>query len=300
MIAVAQCRIVAAPRPEGHSVIHPKKPQSTAAVAAHYDELDSFYREIWGEHVHHGYWPTGRESAAQAAVALVQLLAECLRLSPGQRVCDIGCGYGETARFLAARHAINVTGVTISAVQARRAEARSATPGRVSVQVQDWLTNRFASQSFDRAYAIESSEHMTDKQRFFQEAFRTLRPNGVFVVCAWLARREPRPWEIRYLLEPICREGRLPGLGDEADYRLLAEHAGFNVLQVKDISDQVSRTWAICIRRMLGKFFTQPRYLRLLLNGEATNRIFALTMMRILIAYRTRSMRYCVLVFRRP
>ncbi|HEY4041778.1 MAG TPA: hypothetical protein VGM32_08020, partial [Rhodopila sp.] len=129
---------------------------------------------------------------------------------------------------------------------------------------------------------------------------RTLRPNGVFVVCAWLARCEPRPWEVRYLLEPICREGRLAGLGDEADYRLLAEHAGFNLLQVEDISERVSRTWAICIRRMLGKFFTQPRYVRLLLNGEATNRIFALTMMRILIAYRTRSMRYCVLVFRRP
>ncbi len=55
-------------------MIFPKRPQSIAAVATHYDELDSFYREIWGEHVHHGYWATGRESAGQAVEALVDRL----------------------------------------------------------------------------------------------------------------------------------------------------------------------------------------------------------------------------------
>jgi len=280
-------------------VILPKKPQPTAAVAAHYDELDSFYREIWGEHVHHGYWATGRETATEAAITLIELLAECLQLSRGQRVCDIGCGYGETARFLAARYALDVTGVTVSAAQVRWGAGRSAAPGQVSIALQDWLANDFPAESFDRAYAVESSEHMPDKQRFFREAYRTLKPNGVFVVCAWLARDHPRTWEIRHLLEPICREGRLPGLGDESDYRALAERAGFEVVEVKDISAQVSRTWRICISRMLGKFFTDPRYLRLLLDSTSTDRIFAVTMLRIMIAYRTRSMRYCVLVFRR-
>ena len=280
-------------------MILPKKPQPTAAVAAHYDELDSFYREIWGEHVHHGYWATGRETATEAAITLIELLAECLQLSRGQRVCDIGCGYGETARFLAARYALDVTGVTVSAAQVRWGAGRSAAPGQVSIALQDWLANDFPAESFDRAYAVESSEHMPDKQRFFREAYRTLKPNGVFVVCAWLARDHPRTWEIRHLLEPICREGRLPGLGDESDYRALAERAGFEVVEVKDISAQVSRTWRICISRMLGKFFTDPRYLRLLLDSTSTDRIFAVTMLRIMIAYRTRSMRYCVLVFRR-
>jgi hypothetical protein len=47
-------------------VILPKQAQTTPAVAAHDDELDSFYREIWGEHVHHGYRATGRETATEA------------------------------------------------------------------------------------------------------------------------------------------------------------------------------------------------------------------------------------------
>jgi tocopherol O-methyltransferase len=280
-------------------VILPKRPQTSGAVAAHYDELDSFYREIWGEHVHHGYWKTGRETQAAAAVSLIELLSDRLRLAPGQRVCDIGCGYGATARYLAERHGLDVTGVTISPVQAQRAQSQAVAAGSVSISLQDWLSNSFPPESFDRAYAVESSEHMPDKQRFFDEAYRTLKPNGLFAVCAWLSRDEPLPWEVRHLLEPICSEGRLPGMGDEADYRRLAEQAGFDVVQVEDLSDRVRRTWSICIRRALAKLVTQPRYVRFLLDRTAGNRSFAVSLLRIMIAYRTRSMRYCLFVFRR-
>ncbi len=280
---------------KGRRVIFPRQPQSTKAVAAHYDELDSFYREIWGEHVHHGYWATGQETPAEAALSLIELLANRLRLSPGLRVCDIGCGYGATVQYLAERHGVNMIGVTVSAVQARHAQSRTT-----SVQLQDWLCNSFAAAGFDRAYAVESTEHMGDKQRFFDEAFRTLKPDGLFAVCAWLARDAPRPWQVRHLLEPICREGRLPGMGDEADYRQFAERAGFRLLQVEDLSDRVSRTWWVCIQRVLGKLATEPRYVRFLFDRTATNRIFAITLLRIMIAYRTRSMRYCLFVWQRP
>lgn len=279
-------------------MIVPNQPQTAAAVAAHYDELDSFYREIWGEHVHHGYWATGRETPEDAVVALVERLADRLHLTAGQRICDIGCGYGATAALLAERHAVHVMGVTVSAAQAAR--ARVPASGSVSVQQQDWLSNNFPADYFDRSYAIESSEHMTDKQRFFNEAFRTLKPGGLFAVYAWLACDAPRPWEQRYLLEPICRDGRLPGMGNEADYRGFAQQAGFELIEVGDLSEKVSQTWSICLRRSLVAVATRLRYLRFLLDRSAGNRIFALTMVLILIAYRTRSMRYCLLVFRRP
>src|SRR5436190_6866680 len=83
-------------------VIYPSQPQLAADVARHYDELDVAYRRIWGEHVHHGYWRTGRESPAEAAAALAELVAERLAPEPGNRVVDIGCGYGATAAWLAA------------------------------------------------------------------------------------------------------------------------------------------------------------------------------------------------------
>ncbi len=280
-------------------MIFPKQPQSIAAVAAHYDELDGFYREIWGEHVHHGYWATGRESALQAVEALVNLLAQRLQLAPGQLACDIGCGYGATAQRLAERYGLNVTGVTVSGAQAVRAQARVVGHGKLSILQQDWLANGFAAERFDRAYAVESSEHMADKQRFFDEAFRTLKPGGLLAVCVWLARTDPRPWQVRHLLEPICREGRLPSMGDETDYLAFAERAGFRLVGIEDLSDRVRRTWWICARRLLGKLATRPRYLRFLLDQRAANRIFAITMVRMMVAYRTGSMRYCLLVFRK-
>jgi tocopherol O-methyltransferase len=284
---------------KGRRVILPRQPQTVQAVASHYDALDSFYREIWGEHVHHGYWETGRESVTEAAVALVKLLAQRLRLEPGQRVCDIGCGYGAMAHYLAQQHGLDVTGVTVSPVQARRALERNVERGHLLIELQDWMSNSFPAGNFDRVYAVESSEHMPDKQRFFNEAHRTLKPGGLFGICAWLACDDPRPWQVRHLLEPICREGRLPGMGDEADYRRFAEQAGFRLVEVEDLSKKVRRTWGICVRRVLGKLVTQRRYIRFLLDGMATDRIFAVTLVRILIAYRTRTMRYCLMVFQR-
>lgn len=281
-------------------MIWPNISQTTEAVAAHYDELDSFYREIWGDHVHHGYWATGREDAGRAVEALIDLLASRLNLAPGQQVCDIGCGYGATAQYLAERHNLCVTGLTVSGAQAKQARARIAATSGVSIYHMDWLANDLAENSFDRSYAIESSEHMPDKQRFFEEAFRTLKPGGLFAICAWLACDNPRSWEVRHLLEPICHEGRLPSMGSEADYSSLGQKAGFALVSVEDLSDRVSRTWRICARRFVHRLITQPRYLKFLLNKTESNRIFAATLFRLLIAYQTRSMRYCLLTFSKP
>jgi tocopherol O-methyltransferase len=280
-------------------MIRPKVTQTTAAVAAHYDQLDRYYREIWGDHVHHGYWLTGSETVEQAVTALVDLLADRLDLLAGQKLCDIGCGYGATAQYLASRHNLHVTGMTVSGAQAEQARTRVASSGNVSIQHRDWLENGLAAECFDRAYAIESSEHMPDKQRFFDEAFRTLKPGGLFAVCAWLASDNPRPWQVRHLLEPICREGRLPGMGDEADYLALAHRSGFAPVSVEDLSDRVSRTWWICVGRLIKQLFTRPRDMKFLFDKAETNRVFAVTLFRLLLAYQTRAMRYCLLVFKR-
>jgi tocopherol O-methyltransferase len=281
-------------------VITPKRVQTTEAVAAHYDELDAFYREIWGEHVHHGYWVTGDETVEQAVLALVDLLASRLALSAGQEICDIGCGYGATAGYLAAQFGVSVTGFSVSAAQVARARMIVPAAGAVAFEVRDWLANGVADQKFERAYSVESSEHMPDKQKFFDEAYRVLKPGGVLAVCAWLAADKPRPWEVRHLLEPICREGRLPGMGTETDYQGMAAGAGFEVASVEDISANVSRTWGICARRFLRMAVTKPRYLRFLVDRREENRVFALTLFRLMMAYRTRAMRYCLLTFLKP
>jgi tocopherol O-methyltransferase len=282
-------------------MITPKTAQTAGIVAAHYDELDSFYREIWGDHVHHGYWVSGNESVEQAVEALIELAAMRLNLEAGQQVCDIGCGYGASARYLARLYKVQVTGLTISPVQAKQAQTFAVEPaGSVSIRQGDWLANDFAAESFDRAYAIESSEHMPDKTAFFSEAFRVLRPGGRAVVCAWLAREAASGFENRFLLEPVCREGRMPHMGTELDYRHFFEKAGFNFESFKDLTKQVKRTWPICAVHFFINLCCKPAYAKFLFNQHSKNRIFALTMFRIWLAYNTGSMRYGIFTAYKP
>jgi tocopherol O-methyltransferase len=278
-------------------VIVPNLPQAAADVAEHYDELDEAYRRIWGEHVHHGYWVTGRESAAEAADALSRLVGERLGVAAGQTLVDIGCGYGATAAEFA-RAGAEVTGFTLSEAQA--AVARSRPEPGLAFHVRDWLANGLPDAAFDAAYAIESSEHMEDKARFFGEAARVLRPGGRFVVCAWLEGEGAAPWQVRHLLEPICREGRLPSMGSRADYEALAAGAGFRLASYEDISSNVRRTWSICARRFAGKLLTDRDIRRLALSKAVRSRDFMLSLPRLILALRNGAMRYGVFVWKKP
>jgi tocopherol O-methyltransferase len=169
--------------------------------------------------------------------------------------------------------------------------------GPLTFHVRDWLSNGMGDGSFDHAYAIESSEHIADKQKLFSEVARTLAPGGRFVVCAWLSEDAPSPWEVRHLLEPICREGRLPGMGTRGEYEGWATAAGFRRVDYEDVSRQVRRTWSIVTRRVLGKLLTTRRYRRLVLSRDTRNRVFVLSLPRLILAYRTGAMRYGVFTF---
>lgn len=279
-------------------MITPRQDIDPALVADHYDELDHWYRLIWGEHVHHGLWTTGGESTERATLNLIDRVAQSLALQAGSRVCDVGCGYGGTARTLAERYGARVTGVTLSARQAAYARDRAGDEA-ADIRRMDFLDNAFEDAAFDAAIAIESTEHFSDKLRLFREMARIVRPGGRIAVCAWLAKEDPAAWEVRWLLEPICREGRLPGMGTESEYRALLADAGFLEVEVGDVTRQVRRTWPIVIGRVLKRLTWDATAWRFLL-GRPRNVAFAKTVVRIAVAYRTGSMRYAVFSARKP
>lgn len=279
-------------------MIYPATSVASSAVASHYDELDAFYRDVWGEHLHHGLWHRRGTSRAQAVLDLVALVADKAQ-ARGVRVCDVGCGYGATSRVLAAEYGADVTGLTISERQLDY--ARSVDPGAANPRYVccDWLDNPLADASFDAVIAIESLSHIGDKPGFFDEAHRVLRPGGRLVICVWLARVAPRPIEIRHVLEPICTEGRLAGMGDHDEYRAMLRGAGFALEEFADLSRRVRRTWSLAARRLISRLVSRREYRRFLLDGSQSNRIFALTAARIWLAYRLGSMEYGLFVARR-
>jgi len=272
-----------------------------AGVARHYDELDWAYREIWGEHVHHGLWSSGRESAELAARRLTLHVATLAGIRRGSSVCDVGCGYGGTARLLAGEYGAEVTGITLSRAQYDYAVSRAAgTDAGPRFLLGDWLANDLRPETFDAVLAVESTEHMPDLAACFAEAHRVLLPGGRFVICAWLASERARPWERARLLQPICREGRLFQMGTADEYRVLLAGAGFELVRFEDVSARVRRTWSIAIGRLLRKLLRDRRYREYVLDADNGNREFGLSLFRIWLAYRTGAMRYGVFVARKP
>ena len=270
-----------------------------ADVAAHYDDLDRFYREMWGQHVHHGVFDRRGMSTEEATRKLIALVADAAGIAPGkgQAVCDIGCGYGGTSRVLAAEYGAEVTGLTVSSAQ--YAHAVSRTPGQANPRylLGDWLKNDLPSASFDAAISIESSEHMPDLGRFFEQAARVLKPGGRLVICAWLTRDTLKPWESRHLIGPICTEGRLRGMETVGVYESTAKEVGLRLVSHRDLSQQVKKTWPICVRRGIARLALDRSYRTFVLGHANINRIFALTLFRIWLAYETGAMKYGLLTF---
>jgi tocopherol O-methyltransferase len=275
---------------------------SPERVAEHYDELDPFYRELWGEHLHHGLWLDGSETPEAAVVGLVERVAEAGGIGPGNRVCDVGSGYGATARLLARKFGARVTGYTLSERQwavARSAVQRGAGP-RPRYVLGDWLENDLPREEFDVILALESTEHMQTKSRFFTEAWRLLRPGGRLIICAWILPSTLSPWQRRLLIEPLCEEGSIAGLATSDDYRRWARVAGFDEVLTRDLTPDVRRTWSIVLRRMLESLITRPSVWAYLLDSHNRHRGFARAVLRIWTAYRVGALRYALLTGRKP
>jgi tocopherol O-methyltransferase len=278
-------------------LISAKSNFDASVVADHYDELDVFYRELWGEHVHHGLWVSGQESAEVAVRHLVDVVAREAQIKAGDRVIDIGCGYGAAARQLVQHYGAEVTAITLSSAQ--HAYAQTVTTGtNPTYLVADWLATDLL-QNFQAAIAIESSEHMPDRDEFFRRAYNVLEAGRRFVVCAWLSREHPSSLDIAWLLRPICDEGRVPHLPTLNELIISAKAAGFELVNSQDCTRAVRRTWGIILRRMIGRLLTVGRYRAFLLDPRRRNRIFALTVVRLWLAYWVGAMRYGIVTLER-
>ena len=269
-------------------------------VAAHYDELDPFYRDLWGEHVHHGLWLTGRETPEHAVEQLVTHVVDALGLSDSAEVCDVGCGYGGTSRYLAFTRNAQVTGLTVSPTQYSLALEKNEGRENPTYRLEDWQTNGLDSDAFDGLVSIECIAHVEEKQLFFDQVHRVLRPGKRAVITAWLSKERPGGWETKHLLEPICREGRLLGMGTELEYTALIERAGLRLVEYDDLSDKVSKTWSVITRRVLWALLTSPKVWRFLLLRESSHSIFMLTVARLVAAFRTGAMRYGFFIMEKP
>jgi len=273
---------------------------SEPAVADHYDHLDRFYRRLWGEHVHHGFWADPTASSERAVRHLVHRVAADAGIGAGTRVCDVGCGYGAPARLWAEAYGASVIGYTVSEAQHDYAVRRPVDGPTPDVRLQDFLTNDLPAGIADAAVAVESLTHIRDPAAALREMARILRPGGRLVACVWMAAPAAPAWARRHLLDPIREEGRLSGLPTATRLHRWATEAGLSVERLDDVTPFVRRTWTVVLRRFARALITDPAVLRTLLDADESERVFARTLPRIWLAQHLGVLRYGWLVAHRP
>ncbi|MCA9061554.1 MAG: methyltransferase domain-containing protein [Planctomycetaceae bacterium] len=266
-------------------------------IRTHYNVSTLFYRLLWGNHIHHGLWH-GEESPRQAARQLTERMISEIGIENAAHVVDIGCGMGGSSIHLAKHHDCHVTGVTISSFQRRWAAMSSrwhGTASRTNFICHDAESVELPAQSFDVAWSIECTEHLFDKPAFFRRMAGWLKPGARVGICAWLAGDDPLTDVGRQQVYDVCEGFFCPSLGSEADYVQWLTDAGLTVTRTFDWTQQVLRTWEICLERI--NRTAMRKVAKVVDRGQL---IFLDRFQTILDAYRTRAMKYGCFIAEKP
>ena len=218
----------------------------TAKIQQHYDLASPYYKDLWGPHLHHGYYETGKESKAEAAEQLIKLLVQRANISTGARVLDVGCGFGSTSIWLAQNLGCKVTGINISPVQLEMVtDAAHELKNKPKFILHDANDLRMTG-AFDVIWAVEVLSHLSNRAEFFKRAAKLLVKGGIICEAAWLKAEglsETTKRDTSRQLKKECSVD-LPNL---AEYK---EHFDSNNLKLRhyeDISSKVAPTWDVCL-----------------------------------------------------
>ena len=167
----------------------------------HYDIGNGLYRRMLGRYMVYscGYWAAA-DNLDDAQWAKMDLICRKLGLEPGMRVLDIGCGWGELARFMAEHYGAEVVGVTISREQVEYGRQLCAELP-VEIRLQDY---REVDEQFDRIVSVGMFEHVGHKnyRTFMQQCQRLLPPDGLLLLHTIgnnITTTRTDPWIERYI-----------------------------------------------------------------------------------------------------
>ncbi len=191
--------------------------RSRANVQHHYDIGNKLYRMFLDPDMQYscGYFPDGDETLREAQIKKKRHLAAKLRLASGQRVLDIGCGWGGLALYLASVADVEVVGITLSREQIKIAKARAKAAGledRVKFELVDY---RELEGRFDRVISVGMLEHVGAPflDTYFRAVRNRLSDDGLALVHS-ISSIEPPGVTGPFLAKYIFPGGYSPSLSE--------------------------------------------------------------------------------------
>ena len=214
-----------------------------SSTQAYYDgPADEIYRTIWGDNVHLGVPCSAECPHPEAMEHTNEIMAESIALGPEARVLDLGCGYGSTARYLAANFGCAVTGTNISERELETARARATEVGLdhlLSFEYEDFHRLGYADGSYDVVWSQEAFLHAVDKNAVLSECRRVLKPGGSLIFTDILVRRDTPEADRERIYDRV----KSPDMWDLDDYRQALTNLDLPLSREEDWSQHVARSY---------------------------------------------------------
>jgi cyclopropane-fatty-acyl-phospholipid synthase len=261
--------------------------RDAAAVRSHYDVGNDFYRLFLDRRLVYscGYFPSESTDLDAAQEAKLEHVCRKLRLQPGDRLLDIGCGWGALVLHAVQHHGVRALGITLSEPQAREARERIAAAGledRCTVEVRDYR-DLPSDERFDKIASVGMVEHVGRRRmrRYFREVARHLKPGGLFLNHGIVSLEGP-PGPLRRVslvaLRPLT--SFIPRyvfpdseLVSVAELTAPGEREGLELRDVESLREHYARTLRHWVRRLEANHEVARR-----LVGEATYRVWRIYM----------------------
>lgn len=281
-------------------------------IAELYDESSGLWENIWGDHMHHGFYDSDvAADISDHRSAQIRMIEQSLAFAgltedsekKPKSIVDVGCGIGGSSRYLSKKYGAKCQGITLSPIQAKRAQDLANAQGLgndVTFQVADALQQPFPDGQFDLVWSMESGEHMPDKTKFVNELIRVASPGGTIIIVTWCHRDlsssenslQPKEQE---LLKKICDAYYLPAWCSTADYVKLLESCSMEDIKSADWSQYVAPFWPAVIRSAL----TWKGFTSLLGSGWKTIK-GALAMPLMIQGYKMNLIKFAIITCRKP
>ncbi len=247
------------------------------ATRFHYNVGNEFYALWLDRQMQYscGYFPTGSEDLDTAQSKKLEHICRKLHLKPGEKLLDIGCGWGSLAFYAAQNYEVSVVGVTLSDKQAAYAQAKVEALGlsrQVSIQMSDYRS--LADESFDKVVSVGMFEHVgeTHLPEYFSHVYNLLKPGGLFLNHGISRRGQSSDLPLVKGMKSDHRsapgssyfERKVLGLGSfsqqyifpdgelvpVSEANLIAEAAGFELRDVEDLREHYALTLRNWVRRL--------------------------------------------------
>jgi cyclopropane-fatty-acyl-phospholipid synthase len=242
------------------------------------------------------YYKNETDDLATAQINKLDHICAKLRLKPGERLLDIGCGWGGLVMHAVEHFGVTATGITLSSAQAEWATARITERGlgdRCKVEVMDFR-DLPATARFDKISSVGVTEHVPEKEQpsYFARVYEALEPAGLFLnhceVSTRTARRRNRVgarfsrwlWKRDQFIDKyVFPDAKLVALGSIVRS---AESVGFEVRDVESLREHYMMTLRAWLRGL-----ERRKAEAIKLVGERTYRVWRLYMSAGAFGFRT-------------